>query len=472
MKNKAIRKLISTAAVLCAVAIPLGACSSGQGASSASQGTSSDSNKIASVSDVMSGPEISLTFWHAMGGSNGKALETMVSDFNKQYAGKIKVKTQFQGSYDDEVNKLKSAQMAHQGPNVIQVYELGTRFMMDSGWTVPVQDFIDADKWDVGQIEPNLAAYYTVNGKLNSMPFNSSTPLLYYNKTMFKEVGLDPESPPKTFDELFAMSEKFKKTDASGKVVRHAYGMYTYGWWFDELMDKQLLPVFDNGNGRTGAPTKVLFDTNGGGAKILKVWNRLIKEGVMPSYAMNGDDANSAFVNGKLGMYVNSTAGLASMLTAVGNKFELGTGYFPSIDADSKGGVSIGGASLWIMKNDDSRVERAVWEFTKFMTSAKEQAFWNTKTGYFPITTAAYDEQVYKDNVKKYPQFKTAVDQLRDSPKESVGALCAVYTQSRKIMETNVEKMLNNQQTEEQTLTEMAKSINNAISAYNASNGK
>lgn len=471
MRNQKIQKLIAAAAVLCAVAVPLNACASGQAAESA-PGASSDSAAVATESDVLLGPEIDLTFWHAMGGANGKALETMVSDFNTQYSGKIKVKTQFQGTYDDEVNKLKSAQMANQGPNVIQVYELGTRFMMDSGWTVPVQNFIDADKWDVGQIEPNLAAYYTVDGKLNSMPFNSSTPLLYYNKTMFKEVGLDPEKPPKTFDELFAMSDKFKKTDASGKVVRYAYGMYTYGWWFDELMDKQLLPVYDNGNGRTGAPTKVVFDSNGGGAKILSVWNRLIKDGVMPSYAMNNDDASAAFVNGKLAMYVNSTAGLASMLTAVGNKFELGTGYFPSIDADSKGGVSIGGASLWIMKNDDSRVERAVWEFIKFMTSPKEQAFWNTKTGYFPITTAAYDEQVYKDNVAKHPQFKTAVEQLRDSPKESAGALCAVYTQARKIMETNVEKMLNNQQTEEQTLSEMAKSINNAISDYNASNGK
>lgn len=467
MKSKKIRKLIAIISILCAVSIPLSACTS-------SQADTKDvsSTKIATQSDVLSGPEINLTFWHGMGGSNGKALDAMVNDFNTKYAGKIKVKTQFQGTYDDEVNKLKSAQMAGQGPNVIQVYELGTRFMMDSGWTTSMQNYIDADKWNVSQIEPNLAAYYTVNGKLNSMPFNSSTPLLYYNKTAFKEAGLDPEKPPKTFDEIIADGKKLQKVDASGKVTRYAYGMYTYGWWFDELMDKQLLPVFDNGNGRTGAPTKVTFDSNGGGAKILNVWNKLIKSGTMPSYAMNADNCNSAFVNGKLAMSVNSTAGLTATLAAVGNKFELGTGYFPSIDADSKGGVSIGGASLWMMKNKDSRVERAVWEFTKFMVSAKEQAYWNTKTGYFPITTAAYDEQVYKDNAAKHPQFKTAVEQLRASPKESAGALCAVYTQSRKIMETNIEKMLNNQLTEQSALSEIAKSMNNAISDYNLSNGK
>lgn len=467
MKSKKIRKLIAIISILCSISIPLSACTSSQAVAK-----EAPSSKIATQSDVLSGPEIDLTFWHAMGSTNGKALDAMVDDFNTQYAGKIKVKAQFQGTYDDEVNKLKSAQMANQGPDVIQVYELGTRFMMDSGWTTSMQDYIDADKWDVNQIEPNLAAYYTVSGKLNSMPFNSSTPLLYYNKTAFKEAGLDPENPPKTFDEIIASSKKLQKVDESGNITRYAYGMYTYGWWFDELMDKQLLPAFDNGNGRTGAPTKVTFDSNGGGAKILSVWNKLLKSGTMPSYAMNSDNCSSAFVNGKLAMYANSTAGLTATLAAVGDKFELGTGYFPSIDASSKGGVSIGGASLWMMKNKDSRVERAVWEFTKFMVSAKEQAYWNTKTGYFPITTAAYDEPVYKENEAKYPQFKTAVEQLRASPKESAGALCAVYTQARKTMETNIEKMLNNQLTEEQTLSEIAKSINNSISDYNLSNGK
>lgn len=425
---------------------------------------------VASANDVMSGPEIDLTFWHAMGGANGAALTSMIDDFNAKYEGHIKVTAQFQGSYDDEVNKLKSAQMANNGPNVIQVYELGTRFMTDSGWTEPVQNFIDADKWDLKQIEPNLAAYYTVNNKLNSMPFNSSTPILYYNKDIFKEVGLDPEKPPKTLEEIIEMSPKFKKTDASGNVTRYAYGMYTYGWWVDELMDKQLLPMFDNDNGRTKAPTKVVFDQNGGVAKVLKVWNRLIKEGVMPSFAMSSDNCTSAFVNGQIAMTVGSTASLASNLTAVGSNFELGTGYFPSVDASSKGGVSIGGASLWIMKDKDPKTERAVWEFIKYMVSSEKQAFWNTKTGYFPITSAAYNEQVYKDNVAKFPQFETAVKQLRESPKESAGGLCPVYTQARQIMETNITKMLNNEQTEDQTLTEMAKAINDAINDYNLAN--
>lgn len=461
MKNR--HKLTAIIALLCAGAIAMSGCTT------SSKAAEEPAAKVATADDVMNGPQTELTFWHAMGGTNGAALTAMVDDFNAKYQGHIKVTPQFQGSYDDEVNKLKSAQMASNGPNVIQVYDLGTRFMMDSGWAQPVQNFIDADKWDKSQIEPNLGAYYTINNKLYSMPFNSSTPLLYYNKDAFREAGLDPEKPPKTLEEIISISPKLKKTDSAGET-RYAFGMYTYGWWVEQLMSKQLLPMFDNDNGRTKAPTKVVFDQNGGVAKILKVWNRLIKDDVMPSYAMSSENCTSAFTNGKIAMTVASTANLTAMLTAVGKKFELGTGYFPAVDASSKGGVSIGGASMWIMKNKDSKVERATWEFVKYMVSGEKQAYWNTKTGYFPITKAAYDEQIYKDNVAKFPQFETAVKQLRESPKESAGGLCSVYTQARQITEKNITKMLNNEQTEEQTLSEMAKSINSAINDYNMAN--
>ena len=464
MKFSGKKGLLAAVSLICACSLVFGGCSS-SGTSASSAGSST-----AGTSAQGGAGETDLIFWHSMGGANAKAIDKLVSDFNQQHTGKIKVKALFQGNYDDAINKFKSAMVAKNGPDIMQSYELGTRYMIDCGFNDTVQDYAEKDNWDLKQIDSNIAAYYTVDGKLHSMPFNSSTPILYYNKDIFKSAGIS--EVPKTFTDIISLAPKLTKKDSSGTVTQNAIGLYVYGWWVDQSMNKMGLPQFDNGNGREKAPTKTILDSNGGGAKFLSMYHQLLTSGAMPAYAMKDDNANAAFVNGKLAMYVNSTAGLASMLTAVGNKFELGTGYFPSIDADSKGGVSIGGASLWIMKNDDSRVERAVWEFIKFMTSPKEQAFWNTKTGYFPITTAAYDEQVYKDNVAKYPQFKTAVEQLRDSPKESAGALCAVYTQARKTMETNVEKMLNNQQTEEQTLSEMAKSINNAISDYNASNGK
>ncbi|MDD3572508.1 MAG: extracellular solute-binding protein, partial [Eubacteriales bacterium] len=160
-----------------------------------------------------------IVFWHSMGGVNGEAIAKMAEDFNVAYEGKIKVTVEYQGSYDDAINKIRAAGMSALPCDVVQVYDIGSRFMIDSGWALPIQEMIDAEGYDITQIEPNIAAYYTIDGKLYSMPFNSSTPLLYYNKTAFEEVGLDPDVAPKNFDEIVEMAEKLTVKDADGKVT-------------------------------------------------------------------------------------------------------------------------------------------------------------------------------------------------------------------------------------------------------------
>jgi len=459
--NSMILKRMTT--VLCMVGVLLGGCSSN---------TFTEKQQVNSTSTTIknSQEEVQLTFWHSMGGAGGEGIEKMVADFNKENSGKIKVDVQYQGSYDEAINKLKSAQIGGGGANIVQIYDIGTRFMIDSGWVVPMQEFIDEDGWDVNQIEPNLAAYYTVENKLYSMPFNSSSPLLYYNKDAFKEVGLDPEKPPKTFDEIREYSEKLKKVNASGEVERYGFGMRIYGWFFEQFLCKQLTPFVNNGNGRDDIATAVEFDKNGGGERILKEWYSLVKDGVMPNWGKKDEDYLTAFASGKIAMTLASTASLTSYIKTVGDKFELGTGYFPGFDKNGKGGISIGGGSLWILDSGNDEINKAAWEFVKFMVSPEQQAYWNTKTGYFPITIAAYDEPMYKENVEKYPQFKTAVEQLRNSPVESRGALLSVFPESRQIVEDNIEKMLNDQLTPDQALSEMAKSINAAIENYNLVN--
>ena len=138
--------------------------------------------------DEVDGTEI--TFWHSMGGVNGQAIDELVKRFNEQNELGITVVSEFQGEYDDALNKLRSAQIGSMGADLVQVYEIGTRFMIDSGWIIPMQQMVDADNYDLSQIEPNLAAYYTIDDQLYSMPFNSSTPLMYYNKDIFEKAGI------------------------------------------------------------------------------------------------------------------------------------------------------------------------------------------------------------------------------------------------------------------------------------------
>ena len=463
MRGSMKKKAMALVALLCAGTVAMAGC--GNTTSSTAGGASAGG----SAAQASNGSQINLTFWHSMGGTNGDALQSMVDEFNKENEGKIKVTEVYQGNYDDALNKFKSAMLAKQGPDVMQSYELGTRYMIDSGFTETIQDWAEKDNWDLNQIDTNIAAYYTVDGKLQSMPFNSSTPILYYNKDIFKEAGIT--EAPKTFQEIVDLAPKLTKKDSSGNTTQNAIGMYVYGWWMDESLNKMGLPSFDNGNGREKAPTKVMFDSNGGGARFLSAYHKLITSGAMPTYAMKDDSGQSAFVNGKLAMYVNSTASLAGLLKAINGKFELGAAYFPAVDDSSvSGGVSIGGASLWMMKDSDQAKQQAKWEFIKFLASPKEQAIWNTKTGYFPINVKACDEQTFKDNVAKYPQFQVAIDQLHDSKPENAGALCAIYTQARKIEETEIQKVCNNQESESDALKSMADQINSALKDYNDAN--
>ena len=207
MKKKMIAALLTAAMAVGSV--------SGVTVFAADAGTD-EKAEMADASDV---DGTTITFWHSMGGVNGEAIDTLVKKFNDENEYGITVDAQYQGEYDDSLNKLKSAQIGNMGADLVQVYEIGSRFMIDSGWIVPMQQMIDADSYDVSEIEPNLAAYYTIDNELYSMPFNSSTPIMYYNKDMLKEAGIDLPSTdaasPWSWDEFVENAKKITK-DSSG----------------------------------------------------------------------------------------------------------------------------------------------------------------------------------------------------------------------------------------------------------------
>ena len=371
---------------------------------------------MADASEV-DGTEIS--FWHSMGGVNGQAIDTLVKKFNDENEYGITVKAQYQGEYDDSLNKLKSAQIGNMGADLVQVYEIGTRFMIESGWITPMQQMIDADNYDLSQIEPNLAAYYTIDDQLYSMPFNSSTPIMYYNKEMFEKAGIT--EIPDSLEGIEAIGEKLLNEGGAGQVI----SLGIYGWFFEQFIGKQGLEYANNGNGRTEPATAVAFDENGAAENILTAWKSLYDKGYAPNVGKGGDAGLADFSAGKSAITLGSTASLKQILQDVNGKFEVGTAYFPKVKSTDEGGVSIGGASLWALNNNDPKKTRATWEFVKFLISPESQAYWNAQTGYFPVTTAAQEEPVFKENVEKYPQFQTAIDQLHDSSPEYV---CLLYT--------------------------------------------
>ena len=416
---------------------------------------------MADASEV-DGTEIS--FWHSMGGVNGQAIDTLVKKFNYENEYGITVKAQYQGEYDDSLNKLKSAQIGNMGADLVQVYEIGSRFMIESGWITPMQQMIDADSYDLSQIEPNLAAYYTIDNQLYSMPFNSSTPIMYYNKEMFEKAGIT--EIPDSLEGIEAVGEKLLNEGGAGQVI----SLGIYGWFFEQFIGKQGLEYANNGNGRTEAATAVAFDSNGAAANILTAWKSLYDKGYAPNVGKGGDAGLADFSAGKSAITLGSTASLKQILQDVNGKFEVGTAYFPKVKSTDEGGVSIGGASLWALNNNDAKKTRATWEFVKFLISPESQAYWNAQTGYFPVTTAAQEEPVFKENVEKYPQFQTAIDQLHDSSPKYVGALLSVFPEARATVESEIENLLNGNADVKTAVKNMADAINKSIEEYNLVN--
>lgn len=421
-------------------------------------------NTTAEMADASEVDGTTISFWHSMGGVNGEALDTLVKQFNEENEYGITVDAQYQGEYDDSLNKLKSAQIGNMGADLVQVYEIGTRFMIDSGWIVPMQEMIDGDGYDLSQIEPNLAAYYTIDNELYSMPFNSSTPILYYNKDMFEKAGIT--EVPDSLEGIGEIGQQLLENGGAGEAM----SMGIYGWFFEQLISKQGLEYANNGNGRKEAATAVAFDENGAAKNILTVWKDLNDKGFAPIVGKGGDAGLADFSAGKSAITLGSTASLKQILQDVNGKFEVGTAYFPKVSSSDEGGVSIGGASLWALDNQDSKKLRAAWEFIKFLISPESQAYWNAQTGYFPVTVAAQEEETFKQNVAEYPQFQTAIDQLHDSAPEYAGALLSVFPEARAIVESEIESLLNGNEDVDDAVKNMTESINGAIEEYNLVN--
>ncbi|HEX9116703.1 MAG TPA: ABC transporter substrate-binding protein [Anaerolineae bacterium] len=360
-------------------------------------------------------------------------------------------------------------------PAIVQLYDIGTRLMVDLKVATPVQDFIDKEKYDVSDLEPNVLAYYTVDNKLWSMPFNTSNPILYFNVDAFKAAGLDPAKPPRTWDDVAAAAAKLTKKDASGKVTQYGVSFAIYGWFVEQYLATAGGYYTDNANGRDKTATAATFNSPEG-VSVLTWWKKMYDAGTMGNYGRTTSDTRNAFLAGQTAMIIESTATLRSLIDGSKGKFTLGTGFLPrpNEDAYKKYGTIIGGASNWILNTRPAAEQQCAWEFLKFLSAAPQQAYWHTSTGYYPIRKSAYNEQLDKDWVAKYPQFKTAIDQLHMTPNNRVtqGGLIGVFPVARQTVETGIEAMLAGKAQPKDIADQSAAAVTQAITDYNKAMGK
>ena len=419
---------------------------------------------------VLSFAKVKIQFWHAMSGWRIQLIQSMADEFMKLHPD-IEVEVQYTGSYRDTLNKLIAAVKAGNPPHIVQIYDIGTQVMIDGGIAVPMQELIDKDKsFDIGKFLPQVLNYYKVNGKLYSMPFNSSNPILYYNKTLFKKAGLDPNHPPRTFEELLEYAKKLTVKDANGNIVQAGITWPLHAWFFEQFMAVQNAPLVDNNNGRTGRATRAIFNSKAG-LRFFRLWYDLTKSGAMINTKKEDwDAADQYFLSQKVAMLITSTSDVSYIAKmAKENGFELGTAFLPRPKGTKSGGVVIGGASLWIIGGHPDKETKAAWEFVKFMASPEMQIKWHTGTGYFPIRKDAVEMLLEQGYYAEHPNHLTALLQLLLSNQtyNTRGAVIGAFPQVRDVIETAIERMLNGEMTPEEALKWAEEEATKVIKEYN-----
>ena len=426
------------------IVLLLAACSGGQT-------TSNEAEKSPSEN---SGEKQVVTFWHSMGGKGQETLNSIVDDFNKSQ-DKIQVNAEYQGKYDESLTKFNSVAGTDNAPTMIQTFEIGTMSMINSGNIKPIQDFIDKDKYDMGGLEKNIVNYYSLDGKFYSMPFNSSTPVMYYNKDAFKAAGLDPEAPPATFEEV----EKASKAIVKSNPKMKGFALQAYGWLYEQLLANQGALLLNNDNGRSDTPTEIGW-TEEEGKSIFQWVKRMVDDKTFANYGTNEENMVAGFIAGDVSMFLQSSASARDVIDNA--PFEVGIAFLPHPEAKERQGVVIGGASLWMIDGKPEAEQNAAWEFMKYLQTPETQAKWHVGTGYFAINPAAYEEQIVKDAYKEMPQLKVTVEQLQSTKSSfaTQGGLMDMIPQGRKIMETALETVYNG--------GEVDSAYNTAVEQYNA----
>ncbi|WP_043615768.1 sn-glycerol-3-phosphate ABC transporter substrate-binding protein UgpB [Chromobacterium violaceum] len=406
-----------------------------------------------------------IQFWHSMEGSLGDRVNAIAAQFNASQKD-YKVVPVYKGQYDESLAAAIAAYRSGNAPAVVQVFEVGTATMIQAKKAVkPVyQVMADAgEKLDEKAFIPAVASYYSdaKTGHLLSLPFNSSTPVLYYNKDAFKKAGL-PDAPPKTWPELAAAAAKLK---ASG--MRCGYSTGWQGWvQLENYSAWHSLPFASKDNGFGGADAVLQF--NGPNqVKHIEFLAKMAKDGTF-SYAGRKDEATLKFYSGECGIMTGSSGSLANIRKNA--KFSFGMGMMP-YDPVVKGAPQnalIGGASLWVMAGKSPAEYKGVARFFKMLASPEVMAKWHQDTGYLPVVTAAYDLSRKQGFYDKNPGADIATRQMQNKPPKSYtrGLRLGYMPQIRTVMDEELEDVWTGKKTAKAALDSAAQRGNELLRRF------
>ena len=404
---------------------------------------------------------VEVQFWHAMGGVLGERVAEIVKRFNASQSKYTVVETN-KGNYDEVINGVIAAYRAKKHPQLVQIYERGFMTMLLSGAIVPVQDLLTEKKKaiDWADLVKPVASYYQYKGKLMSMPFNSSTPILWFNKEHFEKAGFS--GPADTWQEFEQQlyTIRTKGISECGSALANDY--------FWSLIENYSIindqPFGTKANGYDGLDTEFVYNKTKvvGQVTRLKKW---VDDGVM-QIAGQGLNPEQLFTSGKCSTFFASTAAHGSVEREA--KIKWSATFMPHEQGITAHNSTIGGATIWTLKGHKSEEYDGVAEFLSFVASPDLQVWWHKVTGYVPITNKAYQvakaEGYYKDN----PTREIAILQLnRGTQTENTrGFHFGNFTQTTFALREELESVFAKKKTPQQALDDSVRRGNEILRQF------
>jgi sn-glycerol 3-phosphate transport system substrate-binding protein len=411
-----------------------------------------------------------IQWWHAMGGELGQKVDAIAAGFNatqKDY----KIVPVFKGSYTETMTGAIAAFRAKQQPHIVQVFEVGTATLMAAkGAVYPVFQLMKDQglPFDPKNYLPSVTGYYSDSaGNMLSFPFNSSTPVMYYNKTQFKKAGLDPEAPPKTWPELEAMA---KKLQASGVKCG-----FTTAWpsWvhIENLSALHNVPIGTKSNGFDGLDT-VLQINSPLHVKHITAMGEWQKSKIF-DYGGRQSASAPKFYTQECAMYMNSSAAQAGV-RANAKDFEFGVAmlpYYPDVKGAPQNSI-IGGATLWVLQGHPKETYKGVGQFFNYLSQPEVQAKWHQETGYLPVTLSSYELSKTQGYYTKNPGTDVSIKQMTLNPptSNSKGLRFGNFVQIRDIIEEELEGVWSGKKSAKEALDTSVSRGNELLRRFEAAN--
>ncbi len=383
------------------------------------------------VTDIM--------WWHAMSGELGRQLDKLAADFNASQS-EYRIVPSYKGNYTETVTAAIFAFRSRRQPAIVQVNEIATATMMAAkGAIYPVFELMrdEQEPFSPAAYLPAVTGYYAdVAGNMLSFPFNASTPILYYNKNLFRGAGLDPETAPKTWPEVGAAAKKLR---ASGAVCG-----FTTSWpsWInvENFSAFHNLAVSTKANGFDGLDAVLIFNN----PVMVRHIAQLVEwqAGKVFDYSGRGTSAEPRFQNGECGIFIGSSATRADI--RANSKFEVGYGilpYWPDVEGAPQNSI-IGGATLWVLRDRPRAEYKGVAKFFGYLSKPEVQAAWHQNTGYLPITRAAFDLTRAQGFYDRNPGTAISIEQITLKPPtdNSRGVRLGSFALIRNVIEDELEQ--------------------------------